>query len=462
VRRFALLLAALALAAPARSQEPAPEARGALAWIDSDRLDLVGILEARVPLAATGGWSVFVDAQAVTAIREPTANFTFLVEEVDYRLAFEASRPIGRAGAITIGAAERGATLVDDVGSARVRVATFAWEAPGFRRAAGPDGWTGRLEAGAVAEHRGLDAVATARGDLRYLHRLGAVRLGFDAAVDALIGDDGGTDLTAGPRLEFDLGQDRRAGLYARWLRGRNPLGLKTDGLVVGFDVAQGSSAGASRPTPPEVSGLFAGGAGDAGRGTVRLLVRVALPPFAGSTAVEAEVDGNVLTAPDGNDLYYLYDAGIARAWGPFKAGGWFYHRSNHLLNGVNPTVASINVLEGGIESGGWARAEPGIALGRAGGIDFRVRAGWLIDSSFGEDDRWHARAGARWASPAWGGAVRGYVSAMLERGDVSASSYAVGLLLPRGWDVRAEARHDEQLYSADRRALLGLATLYF
>ncbi len=460
--RTALLLATLALAAPARSQEPAPEAKGALAWIDSDRLDLIGILEARVPLATTGGWSVFIDAQAVTAIREPTSNFTFLVDEVDYRLAFEASRSIGRAGAVTVGAGERGATLVDDVGSAVVRVATVAWEAPRFRQAAGPDGWSGRVEAGAVLQHRGLDAVATGRGDLRYLHRVGTVRLGFDAAVDALIGGDGGSDLTAGPRLEFDLGEDRRAGLYARWLRGRNPLGLKTDGLVVGFDIAQGSAASAGRPTPPEVSGLLAGGAGDGGRGAVEFLVRVALPPMAADTRVEAEVDANVLTAPDGNDLFYHYDAGVAHAWGPFTAGGWFYHRSNHLLNGVNPTVASLNVLEGGIETAGWARPEPGVALGRAGGIDFRVRAGWLIDSTFGENDRWHARAGVRWAGPAWGGAVRAYAEAHLERGDVSASSYAVGLLLPRGWDVRAEARHDEELYSSDRRALLGIATLYF
>lgn len=460
--RKALLLATLALAAPARSQEPPAEARGALAWIDSDRLDVVGILEARVPLASTSGWSIFIDAAAVTAIRKATSNVTFLVDEVDHRLAFEASHALARAGAVTLGAGERGATLVDDAGRALVRVATVAWEAPGFRHAVGPDGWSGRVELGAVIEHRGLTAAATGRGDLRFLRRTGGVRLGFDATVDALIGADGGADLTAGPRLEFDLGEDRRAGLYARWLRGRNPLGLKTDGLVVGFDVAEGTGGHAVRPTPPDVSGLLAGGAGDGGRGAVRFLLRVALPPFAAETGVQAEIDANVLTAPDGNDLFYLYDVGVVHRWGPFAAGGWFYHRSNHLLNGVNPTVASLNVLEGGVETGGWGRAEPGVALGRAGGIDFRVRAGWLIDSTFGEDDRWHARAGVRWAGPAWGGVVRAYAAALVERGDVSASSYAVGLLLPRGWDVRAEARHDEELYSADRRAFLGIATLYF
>jgi hypothetical protein len=66
-----------------------------------------------------------------------------------------------------------------------------------------------------------------------------------------------------------------------------------------------------------------------------------------------------------------------------------------------------------------------------------------------------------RWASPPWA-RVRLYLSAELERGDVDASDYAAGLLLPRGWDLRVEVAHDEQLFSADQRGTLGVATLRF
>ncbi len=123
--------------------------------------------------------------------------------------------------------------------------------------------------------------------------------------------------------------------------------------------------------------------------------------------------------------------------------------------------MTSINALEAGIESAGWNRAEPAGAIGRAGVLDARLRAGWLIDSAFGEDAHWHARGGLRWASLPLG-AARIYVGVELERGDVSASAYAAGALLPRGWDVRVEVRHDEQLFSVDPRARLVVATLRY
>jgi hypothetical protein len=66
-----------------------------------------------------------------------------------------------------------------------------------------------------------------------------------------------------------------------------------------------------------------------------------------------------------------------------------------------------------------------------------------------------------RWASPELGSA-RIYLSMALERGDVSGSDYALGTLLPRGWDLRVEVLHDEQLFSVDRRARLAVATLRY
>jgi hypothetical protein len=159
--------------------------------------------------------------------------------------------------------------------------------------------------------------------------------------------------------------------------------------------------------------------------------------------------------------LFYLYDVGIAHPFAAWRTGVWFHHRSNHVIGSANPEITSINVLETGVESNGWNRAEPSGFVGRAGAFDARVRAGWLIDSAFGEDTGWHARAGARWSFPGQGPS-RGYVLAELERGDVAESVYAAGAMLPRGWDVRVEVRHDEQLFSVDRRAQLAIVTLRY
>jgi hypothetical protein len=400
----------------------------------------------------------------MTAIEKATDNFTFLVDQVSYDAAFGARRPLEGRGAIEVFAAEQGVNLVDAAGRARVRVLGCAWESYGYRGGFGPFGWSERIAVAGVVEHHGVAAVATASGEVRYLESISKTRrVGFGAVAtfDALFGDDAGVDVTVGPRVEFDLTGDRRMGVFVSWLHGGNPLGLSTDGLLAGFDFAQGLHADGGRVTPPEISGLAAAGAGSGGRGVARLDLRVATPPFLGGTVAEVEVDGNVLTASDVNDLFYLYDVGVAHPFAGWRAGGWFHHRSNHALDSDNPEVTSLNALEGGVESAGWNRAEPSQPLGRFGDLDAQLRAGWLIDSAFGEDTAWHARGGARWASPLLG-AARIYLFAQLERGDVSASAYAAGLLLPRGWDVKVEFRHDEQLYSAKQRARVAVATLRY
>ncbi|HEX4823210.1 MAG TPA: hypothetical protein VFV19_02750 [Candidatus Polarisedimenticolaceae bacterium] len=464
IRGAAAALVALALAPAALAGEDEAYARGSLAWFSSARYELLGTLDAEVPLATPGDWRVAVRAGLLTAI-ENASGFTFAVGQIDYRVELAARRPLGR-GSLELFAGEHGFQVVDDAGRARVREAGIAWASPGFFDAFPENGFAGRAAAAYVFESHGVDASATAAATVRFMHRLGAkqsVAIGVDASADALIGNDHGIDWLAGPRLDVDLGGNRRFGLFARWLSSRNPLGLGTDGLLAGFDLAQGPRGPRARPVPPEIAGLLAAGGGDAGRASARFDLRVASPPFLGGTYGEIEVDSHVLTSDAGNDLYYLYDAGIAHplpgdAW---RAGLFFHHRSNHLVDGFNPSVTSIDVLEGAIETKGFLGAEPALDFGRAGGLDLSFRAGWLIDSAFGEDESWHARGAIRWATPPWHGA-RLYLAAAAERGDIASSSYGLGALLPSQWDVRVEIAHDEQLLSGDTRGIFGIATRRF
>jgi hypothetical protein len=464
VRAGLALLVLLAATAALHAEEQGATAEGSLAWIASDRLDLIGTVSAELPLADVHAWRIFTSLRAVTAMEKSATAFTFLVDRVSYQAQFGARRELYGRGTIELFAGELGYDLVDVDGHARVRVAGAAWASSGFTRAFGPFGWSGRAAAAVVYEHSGVDAVATASGAVRYLGQVSSNRrvgLGADATVDALIGKDGGADITIGPRAEFDLTGDRRFGLFVRWLHAGNPLGISSSGILAGFDFAQGLHAEGARATPPELFGFAAAGLGEGGRALARIDISVVTPPFFGGTVASVEVDANVLTADDRNDLFYLYDVGIAHPFADWRTGVWFHHRSNHVIGSANPEITSINVLEAGVESNGWNRAEPSGFVGRAGAFDARVRVGWLIDSAFGEDTGWHARAGARWSFPERGPS-RGYVLAELERGDVAESVYAAGAMLPRGWDVRVEVRHDEQLFSVDRRAHLAIVSLRY
>ena len=458
----ALLIGAAAGAALAA--DDGPSAEGSLAWISSDRLSLIGTISADVPIAESGRWRVAVAARAMTAIERVASSFTFVVDRVSYTAQLSARRVFARGDALELFAGEQGVEQVDAPGSARVRLVGAGWESPGYRRAFGPFGWSGRVSAAPVLEHHGVDAFFSASGAVRYLHkttRRRGIAVGADATVDALFGRDGGADVAIGPRMEFDLAGDRRFGVFLRWQRARNPLGVSADGLLLGFDFAEGSYSEGPRPVPPEISGSCFAGTGEERRGVARLDLHVASPPFLSGTYAEIEVAGNILTADDLNDLYYTYDVGVAHPLSSWRAGAWFHHRSNHVAGGLNETVTSINVFEGGVDSAGWDRAEPSGLTGRAGSLDARLRAGWLIDSAFPGDARWHARGGARWAFPALR-RVRFYLSADFERGRVAASRYAAGALLPRGWDLRIEVLHDEQLFSADPRARVVLAGLRY
>ena len=89
------------------------------------------------------------------------------------------------------------------------------------------------------------------------------------------------------------------------------------------------------------------------------------------------------------------------------------------------------------------------------------MRAGYLIDSSFGEDARWHARAGVRWTAPVPWAAIP-YVEGEAEEGDVHVRQAAAGIAFPDGLELAVVWLDDPQLFGPDPTALLGTATLRF
>ena len=66
-------------------------------------------------------------------------------------------------------------------------------------------------------------------------------------------------------------------------------------------------------------------------------------------------------------------------------------------------------------------------------------------------------RGGVRWTLPL-GGRVNPCVLIQGEFGDVQRETYALGVSVPGAWDFQIEYREDEQYFSEDRTALLGVA----
>jgi len=124
--------------------------------------------------------------------------------------------------------------------------------------------------------------------------------------------------------------------------------------------------------------------------------------------------------------------------------------------------VTSLNVLEVGHDSAAW-EGIPAEARSGRGRLDWRARAGWLIDSAFGEDDAWHVRGGVRWSRRLPSRAFAPFVSGEVEAGDVASFRVSVGCLrVDRGWEARLEWAEDEQWFRSDDSVLsLLLAARY-
>ncbi len=434
----------------AAATEPAATAGGRAAWVGGGELDLVGDLWADLAFPLGSGSDLYFAVDSRTTIRKTLSDFAFEVRDLEYGLELGwRVRPAALGGDVLLAwAGQRGREFVDADGQPFVRYVAAGYESAGAR-------FGGLLAAGPVIEDREVEADAVVFGEARgrlFGAGFAGAWVGFDVELDSLVrGDDLLADVAAGPRLALLVTDGLVASLFVHYQRSRNPLGLLDDAWLFGFSYEEEPRA-EDPAVPPDIDGLLAFGSG-AGRLSGELLLRFLSPPFLDGTRGVVLVDGNILTADDTGDLYYLYHVGIEHPTDGWLYGAWFYHRSNHQLAEPNRSVTSLNVIEAGIESaeryGAARRRGPGITF------DGWLRLGYLLDSSFGEDERAHARGGVRLALP-WGGArLVPYALAAGEAGDVLNAKLGLGTTVGRQLEIEVEFRSDDQLFARDSRVLL-------
>jgi hypothetical protein len=438
---------------------------GRLIWDASDELDLLGDVWADLPFADPWRPGVFLAADIRTAIDRAGSDFTFGVRDVEYDLDLGYRDPRGWFSGIPVSLflGQRGKLAVDDIGDAWIRYAAVGLESRDFRRpgepnAGSPVRFAWRVAGGPVVDERRVDANFVLRGEARlYPHALRVGRMGsfgLESRVDGLF--DGGRflgDLAVGPAFSLSVPGDRRAPFFAQYQRSRSPLGIGHSALLLGFEYSEGAHAGGARAHPPELRGLLGVGSGDSGRASGEFLLDVLSPSFLSGLRVAFALDANLLTGDDADELFYLYHLGLEKPTSAGAVGVYFYHRSNHVVDGDNVQgVTSINVVELALSSDGWNRPGRRECRGRRGSVDGRAAAGFLVDSSFGEDHRWHLRAGLRWGLPLAPRRVAPFLRGEAEVGDVERWSVAAGISPVERWDFALDYRSDDQFFGRDRR----------
>jgi hypothetical protein len=465
---------------PAEDDTDSPTAGGRLMWDSSDDLDLIGDLWAHIPFALDDRNRLFFGLDTRTTVERTTGELTFLVRDLQYEIDVGWRRSMRWLGGGTLSAflGQRGKEAVDRDGQPFLTYVGVGLESSGFRRVEQRpfcrsddcDHRNERVEwavsGGPVIREREVQGDVVLRGAARFWpgprrsKLLSMLRL--EVKLDGYL--DGGTlraDVALGPSLELPVAGGRRFALFAHYQESDNPLGLGHSGVLAGIDYSEGAGSRPVGPGAPDVEGIVGAGAGGDSRRSGQLQLRFTSPVFARQWYAVFDIDANVLTAEDTGDLYYLYFAGFERTVGDLLTGLFFYHRSNHQLAEPNDTVTSLNVIEAGVETRDWHRVARSDGSARWGAIDGRLRLGYLLDSTFGEDRRWHLRGGVRWTAPV-PGRIRPFVRFDAEAGDVERQAFALGIAVPPSWEFRAEYREDEQYFSRDDTALLLVARYGF
>jgi hypothetical protein len=441
-------------------------------WDSSEELDLIADIWADLPHALNNGDSLFLNMQFRTAIEKAESDFTFSLRDVDAALELGWRHPISLFGGsrLSLFAGDRAKLLVDADGDSYIAYLGAALESSGFRSYHPPDdqprgSW--RLALGPVLQDGGVEADFMFAGQGRF--RPWPRSSGFASSIELALDLDGlfaegdlDADISGGPAFALSLPSGNRMSFFVHYQHSRHPLGIGHSAVLAGYEYSGRAGTGYVPPSPPEISGMLAGGLGADEREAARFRLGVRTPPLMNDWRIAFIVDANLLTASDTNELYYFYHLGLERPLQRNITGIYFYHRSNHQLDTPNDRITSINVLEAGIETDGWHDAGARLPLQRWGRIDARARFGYLLDSTFGEDRRWHVRGGLRWRMPLAVGPLKPFVAVEAEAGDVERQSYALGASLGEALSAQLEYRDDEQYFGSDRTALLLLLVYAF
>lgn len=416
------------------------QSHGSLYWVFSDRLDLAGETGVALWLPPRLGWRPGVALDSQTAI-ERASGLTFAVRTLSYRAEFSARSEAHPWLTILIG--QRGQGRVDAEGYAYVRYAGIGLAASGAR-------WRSNATLGAVLQDRNVDANGLLRAQLEGWAPLGKLAIGISARLE-LIHQAGqiSSDYSIGPQLLFGWSRTQTLALFARYQHAGSPLGLEASGWQAGFEIATGDWDLKPRDDVAVLSGALMVGIGASSRHYARLDLRATSPPFLGATRALIEVDANVLTADDTNDLYYFVWLGAERPWRSGMAAAHLYHRSDHRWADAG-AVRSTNFIEFGGSSRGW-REPPS----RRGAWDASLFGGLLIDSDFGEDRRELLRGGVRWALPWAGARWLPYVKGEGEYSDADRHALTFGVERDSGLSIELSQRRDSQWFSRAGSATL-------
>jgi len=448
-------------APPPGAHEDRVSARGSLAWIFADDLDLVGELSADLPWRLAPATELFFALGTQTAITGSVGDLTFEVGALNYwtQLGVRRTLPSGRT--LWLFAGQDGKALVDTDGSAFARYVACGLESAVARGA----GLHWRAALGPVLDDSGVSADAWVHTELHWdlvgRRERPAPRFGLDLSLRGLLdGGDLDADLEVGPHYLFEFSGGYRLSLFAHYLDGDDPLGLGTDGVLVGFDYAEGAGGSGSRLQPPDIQGRVGVGAGD-GRAFSNLELDFEYPEFPVGGWLATDFDVHALSGADADELYYLYRLGYERSLAKVVAGAYFHHRSNHQLSATNG-VTSINVAEVGAESPSWRGSIRDLPRATWGRLDWTGHLGYMLSSDFGEHRRWWLLGGTRYLLPVGPGRFVPLLEAEIEWGDAPRYSVAAGVAA--AWGTVLEVRYlaDEQFFGRDDSALLAVAERRF
>lgn len=441
-----------------------------MAWLSSPELELVGQVEAELPWARRGPWTLSLSLATITVIERTAGRATFVVRDLTYSVEAAAKRRAGASCLVSALVGVEGIEAVDRDGGADVRYAGAAVESFGYRRMRPPPhldrpsalaDW--RVRAALAVGDRGIEADGLVSGELLFGWCTEA-RPCLRAALSSAVLRAGGawrSQWQAGARFELAAFEAGRFSLFGAYLRSRHPFGLRASGLLVGVEAEDlPARPAASGRRSPSLLGRAAVGAGG-GREAARFKLLLRSPEWRGPWRALADLDTHVLTGRDPGELYSLVRLGVERTFDRFVAGAYLFHRSNHRLAEPGDEITSLNVAEGGIETAGWEDRWPAARMDRGPHWDLRLRAGGILSSTFGERDRWHVIAAGRLLYGT-GRRVSPLAEVEIEEGEVARRLYALGLVPADGTELRIEYRSDEQFYGSDRTALLVVATRAF